>query len=398
MTEDLSRVAREYPFRVLHVKASLDRKMGGSVTATLNAVDGTIRTAGQAGVAATWRPSDDFSLLETMPAGTHRHLSKRTWPGLFGLSLPFWVDIRRAVRRYDLLVLHEVFSFPVLAAAFWASRANVPYVIRPHGSLDPYDMQKHAKMKRLLRPLFRALLRGAHGLWYTAQRERERADTLGVNVTSYVTTLPVPAVICSGDRDRFRTSLNIDDDEFVFLFLGRIDRKKGLVRTIEAFSRAQFSRPARLVIAGVGDPSFEREVSAAVHRSACREKILMPGFLRDEARSDAFVGSDLFVLHSDNENFGLAPVEALQFGLPSLLSNEVFIGPELRDLGVAMLVEASDIDSLIVAMELLVDNSTFLKEARNRSAEAFACFEPDRVAQSDQTVILDVLNSPRKKV
>ncbi|MAM55160.1 MAG: hypothetical protein CMH35_10070 [Microbacterium sp.] len=378
--------------RILHVKASIDRRMGGSATAVASAAEGTHLAGDRAAVLATVTVGENLTLVEALPSDVGVNLVSRTWPGRFGFSLPISHWLRAHVRDFDLVIIHEVFSFPAVAAAYWSWRRKIPYVIRPHGSLDPYDLRKHARGKKLLAPLLRQILQRSAGLWLTAQRESERVSTFGARVRKYVSLLPVAVSPYTGSASRFRSAWEIPSEDFVILFLGRIDPKKGLPRTIRAFESAKFERATWFVIAGAGEEKYESYIRRLVRESTARDYIKFVGFLGGEDRADAFAGSDLFVLYSDNENFGLAPVEALHEGLPSVLSDEVYVAKELVASGVAEVVDVRDLGRLVDVFETLSESGNEqLARMRELAADAVLQFEPGRVATRDHELTVSMI-------
>ena len=380
------RKTKDSQLRVLHVKASVDRRMGGSVTALVNDATCTALGGDVAAILATNVPNEDLSLVGRADLVSEVTLLPRSWPTRFGFSLPIVRWLRRNLGRFDVVVLHEVFSFPVLAAAAEAQRRGVPYLIRPHGSLDPYDLRKHARLKKALGPVFRPLIDRSAGLWLTADLERQRVRTFGASPKMYVTPLPVPDDGIVGDGERFRKGNGIPADGFVFLFLGRIDKKKGLERTIDAFARARQSEKAWLVIAGSGDDDYFRTIVSHVAQTGM-DRVRMIGFVKGQERADAFAGSDVFVLHSDNENFGLAPVEATHHALPSLLSSEVYVAGALADVGAAVVVPVEDVDSLSGAMGRFVSDREMVSRARECCRAAAQLFDPAAIAMSEREVL-----------
>ena len=372
--------------RVLHVKADVNPEGGGSVTAIMSAIRSSLLSGHSATLLSTRLLHEDhhIALARESPDAAIVILP-RARSHTYSPTGSLWNWLERNIRLFDVVVIHEVFSFPAVAAAHWARRAGVPYVIRPHGSLDPYDMRKHSRLKTLLRPVFGRYLQNSAGIWLTAQKEAERAVTYGVAVPRFVSVLPVPRPEFVGRPDAFRARVGAAPSDFVWLFLGRLDRKKGLERTIAAYSAVR--RPSSwLVIAGSGDPEYERELRMA---SCADPSIVFLGFVRGQERADAFAGADLFVLHSDNENFGLAPVEALHHGLPSLLSDQVFVSDLLADCAAASVVSVSDLDGLRHLMRA-AECGDLARPDEDHLASALAIFDPIRVARLDGEILEQV--------
>lgn len=381
--------------RVLHVKASVDREMGGSVTAIAGVARTTAMGGDEATILSLTRTGDDLSVVERerVAHGVRLVLLRRGRVAPFGFSLRLLWWLWRNLARYDLVEVHEVYSFPVLAVATTARLRGTPFLIHPHNSLDPYDMRKRSTMKRVLRPIVGWMVRSSAGLWFTTDEEAERSDDHGGPVAKLVSPLSVPEPGERGDRDRFRRTHGIPAEDFVLLFLGRLDRKKGLPRTIAAFADAQAPR-SWLVIAGSGPADVTAAVEEAVHTSPARDRILMPGYLKDTAYADAFAGSDLFVLHSDNENFGLAPVEAAFAGLPCLLSRDVYVAAEMERAGAARVIETSQ-DELTRALTELMNDPATVGEMTEKVRSATLPFADGDVAQRDWALRRTVVDESR---
>jgi glycosyltransferase involved in cell wall biosynthesis len=79
-----------------------------------------------------------------------------------------------------------------------------------------------------------------------------------------------------------------------------------------------------------------------------------------ESRLSAFVDSDLFILTSYSENFGIAPAEALAMGLPVLLSDQVGIARQVAQVRAGAVVQL-DVSHIAWTWSALLDNPTELK-------------------------------------
>ncbi|MDQ3151797.1 MAG: glycosyltransferase [Actinomycetota bacterium] len=395
--------AEEYPPRpihVLHVLGNIDAKQGGSVRAVTGIAQTTVAAGDRATILATIdRATDDLSVIRSAECAD-LVLQPRQWPARYCVSLPLLRWLLRRVPEFDLVEVHEVFAFPTFAAWLACRLRRVPLIVHPHNSLDPYDLRKHAKAKRLLRPVLRRVLGDARAIWLTAQLEADRVDDYGAGTRRVITPLSVDRPEVEGDAEAFRRKHDIADDAPVALFLGRFDPKKGLERLIAAFERVHAVMPdARLVVAGAGEESYAKSVRSMLVGSSASSSIVEPGFLSGSDKADAFAAADLFVLHSDNENFGLAVVEALHHGVPVLLSDQVYIASELEAAGVAVVVPLTDTDGLAEQLHVLLDDAGQKREGgQSRLAELRANalvvaerFLPETVARADATVRRELL-------
>ncbi|MGK0185220.1 MAG: glycosyltransferase involved in cell wall biosynthesis [Verrucomicrobiales bacterium] len=198
---------------------------------------------------------------------------------------------------------------------------NIPYVVSPHGMLEPWAW-KHKIWKKW--PYFqlteRSHLRNAAAVFAASQLEAD-------NLTRFVSPDRVQVLpfgidkLNLPDRQDARKRLGFNDDERILLYFSRIDRKKGLDLLLDAL-RGVTSTGWRLVIAGDGDANFAHElkVFADSHQRQL-PSITWTGGVWGEERWDYLAGSDLFCLPTRSENFGFAVLEALWAGTPVVTTN-----------------------------------------------------------------------------
>lgn len=199
----------------------------------------------------------------------------------------------------------------------------VPYIVSPHGMLEPWAW-RHKLWKKW--PYFHLVekghLRGSAALLATATSE---ANRLRQFVPGHrVETLPLGLTgDARPDYEAARQRLGWAPEERVLLFLSRIHPKKGLDLLLRALAGLPIAEPTRLVIVGNG----EREYVAQLVRFAETQARKLPriewkGALWGDARWSYFQGADLFCLPTHSENFGLAVLEACQVGTPALTTRE----------------------------------------------------------------------------
>lgn len=254
-------------------------------------------------------------------------------PLLVSSKMRTW--LRHAVPGFDIVSVHGLYRFPPTYAAYCARRSGIPYIIRPHGALDPFLFGRSSRsllLKRLYERYFDIPnLRLATAIHYTTEEERVRASFLGLSTPTFV----VPNGI---DQNRFthlpprgalRRKLGLHDAPLL-LFLGRINFKKGLDLLIEAFADVARSVPqTHLLIAGPDNEGYGRNVRGWIRDHHLEAKTHFLDFLSPEEVVQAYVDADVFVLPSYTENFGLTVVEAMACGTPVVISDQVNIHREV---------------------------------------------------------------------
>jgi glycosyltransferase involved in cell wall biosynthesis len=222
------------------------------------------------------------------------------------------VDLRAA----DIVHFHGLWEFRYRALARRSLRHRIPYVISPHGMLEPWAL-RHKRWKKLPYFVFweRGMLTRAGSLVATSVTEaRSLKEALP---GSSVSVLPLGLTGRARPAyDAARRERGWGQDERVLLFLSRIHPKKGLDLLLQAL---RGWRQGRLVIVGGGDSQYVSHLRAYCEVNAHDlPRVDWVGELWGEARWSYLQGADLFCLPSHSENFGLAVLEACQVGTPVL--------------------------------------------------------------------------------
>jgi len=218
-------------------------------------------------------------------------------------------------------------NFPALARE--CRRLGVPYIVSPHGMLEPWA-RRHKWWKKL--PYFHLVekrwIAGAACILATGNPEAQRLRAIfpGKRIESLPLGLTDTA---RPDYTAAREGLGWRDDEIILLYLSRIHEKKGLDMLLTALAELRESErmsvsSSRLVIVG---PEEQPEYAARCRDFVARNSARLPrtewrGAVWGAERWRYFQGADLFCLPTHSENFGLAVLEACQVGTPVLTTTE----------------------------------------------------------------------------
>ena len=278
------------------------------------------------------------------------------WGHSFKFSRPMAVWLDENVRRFDVVHIHAVFNHACVAAARACHKHGVPYVVRPLGSLDPWSMNQ----KRLRKQLFwqlrgEKMLRGAAAVHYTTSAEREAVErTLGLS-NGAVISLAIESRHAEPQSPGFdisRVLPQLNGHPYV-LVLSRLHPKKAIDVLIDAFVGATNNgdlKNWRLVIAGDGPDDYGRRLRQQVDAANAQERVLFPGWLEGDDKRDILSRAALLALPSYQENFGLCVVEALNCGVPVLVSPHVNLADDIQksDAGWICSVEQTALQATLI--------------------------------------------------
>ena len=379
----------ERPLRVLTVIPSMARNTGGPaiglIQATRSLGPGVRRTilCTDAARPAASRPFRRLSPGE-FPDGAH-DVDLRVFPTRPPYSFAFSPGLARAIGREigsaDVLTIHSLNLFPQLAAFLHARRTRTPYVVTPHGSLDPWLRRNSSVRKAVTNRIWQdRMLAGAAALHFTTEAEAELAGPVGPGVprrivpngvdTSSFRSLPSGAP--------FRERVLRGDDGPIVLFVGRVARKKGIDLLIRAFARSGTGRRAWLVIVGPDDEGLRPQLEALAAGEGVADRVRFPGPLYGVERLEAMAAADIWALTSHTENFGNAVVEALAAGLPVIVSTAVNIASDISaaDAGV---VTTLDVEVIARQLSELLGDDARRRELSLRAREFADGYDWSRV-------------------
>jgi glycosyltransferase involved in cell wall biosynthesis len=382
--------------RVLHVIDSVDPRMGGTARAPLDICAGLVDRGDDVLLVSTVSSGDDLTAVATEYERVPLRLFRRRFPrhNFRAPSLRRW--LRANVADFDLVEIHGVFSFVPIYAAWACHRSSVPYTVRPHGSLDPFDLRKHALAKRVLAPvLFRPMLQRAVAVLLTSQIEADRLVTFGAEPRREVAPLPVQRPLHSGDGQTFRTARGIPPDAVVVLLLGRIHPKKGLQFLIPALASLKGLFPDLwFLLVGTGEKQHLDEVNRLLNDHAMASWTTWCDFLTGQPKQSAFAASNIFALPSLNENFGIAVVEAMYAGLPVLISTEVYIHDVVTDGGAGVACEPNVASCRSALQNLLRDQDARRRMGRDAPEVAQRHFAPHAAIGALEQIQRSLLGRP----
>jgi glycosyltransferase involved in cell wall biosynthesis len=266
-------------------------------------------------------------------AGTFGTLRFPSWP-VWAFSPGIITVARKLARDADLIYLNSLYSFPVILGYLLARIYRKPYGIWPHGVLAPFQRRKSARKKWLYDKLIaRRILDNASVIFYTASGEQDEAAQLHLTGPSVIVPngIDVDAFADLPTPGKFRARFLNGHKGPLVIFIARLSAKKGLDLLIEAMADVVSQRPdVRLAIIGGPDPpSFVRQVQVWVAQNRLEAHTVLTGFATLEHKLQAFSDADVFVLPSQQENFGLSVFEAMASRLPVVVSNTLNYAQEI---------------------------------------------------------------------
>ncbi len=304
---------------------------------------------------------------------------------------PYGPDLFEEVRRYgdaagiiawqvpcDVIHAHEWLSVP---AALRARReSGRPFVFHVH-ALE-FDRSGGSGNEGIVAIERQGLLEADHVIAVSHFTKRaivqrhgidERKVTVIHNAVSRVEAMRASGVAkAEGER--------------IVLFLGRITHQKGPGYFVDAAAKVLATLPdVTFVMAGSGDmmPQIIRRVAEL----GLGGRVLFTGFLRGEEVERMYAASDLYVMPSVSEPFGIAPLEAMRYDVPVIISRQSGVSEVLHH---ALTVDYWDVDGLADRICAVLTYGELAREMAERSRRELETLTWDRAAMQMEDVYRQV--------
>jgi glycosyltransferase involved in cell wall biosynthesis len=244
-------------------------------------------------------------------------------------------------KRYDILNTH--FAIPSGPTGVVLSRLfDKPQVLTVIGG-DIYDPTKKLSPSnsRLLHTVVRCVLNSSsHIVAISGDIERRVREDYRCERDIKVIHYGLSPVSFEG---RTRAQLGIREGDIVLISIGRLIKRKALDDLLLAVSRLEDEK-IRLLIIGEGPE--EPHLLDLAERLGLASRVDFLGAIWGEAKFQYLAASDMFVLPSVHEGFGLVFLEAMYCGLPVVASSSGGQTDFLRDGETGFLVPVGDVDAL----------------------------------------------------
>lgn len=342
--------------KVLHVIPSISQAFGGPTQVALNLVKALRECNVEAEIVTT---NFDGSRSLEVPINQRidysfkadQDLSVPVWflpfspPPLkefiFSQALTRW--LWEHVQDYDVLDNHYLFSYAPTCAAAIARWQGVPYTVRTMGQLSPWGLAQSQLRKQIYTFLIeRHNLKHAAAIHCTTSEEAKDVRSFGIQTP--IVTLPL-GVYSPGSLTDPKTQLgkqyHLPENVPIILFLSRLHYKKRPELLLQSLHQLKAQgHPFHLILAGSGTPDYLTHLKNLATSLGLAHSVSFPGLVIGKEKDLLLQGSDLFVLPSFSENFGIAVAESLAAGLPVVITPGVQIAPEVAAAEAGLVVPA----------------------------------------------------------
>ena len=293
-------------------------------------------------------PDEYYDAIEKMKAEGLTQTSvgfgqKFKFSGKYGANL--MEEVSRYAQVGGTIAMEHVNEFDVIHAHDWLTYlagiaakelTGKPLVVHVHATSYDRGDEKHIDT-RVLDIETRGMMAADRVVTVSDLTRNIVINKYGIDPAKVVTVHN--AVDFSG-REDITVERGVKDK--VVTFLGRITFQKGPEYFIEAAAKVlKRTRNVRFVMAGSGD--MMNRAIRQVARLGISDRFHFTGFLRGQQVQEMFALSDVYIMPSVSEPFGISPLEAMRTGVPSIISHQSGAAEVLK---YALKVDFWDVDAL----------------------------------------------------
>lgn len=300
------------------------------------------------------------------------------------------------VNNYDLDVLHVHYAIPHASSAYFAQQIlkdagkNIPYITTLHGT----DITLVGRDKTYA-PIVTFSLNQSTAI--TAVSHNLKQETL----SNFNIQKEIDVIYNFVDVQRFQRKekehfkrMIAPNGERIITHVSNFRKVKRVDDVIKIFEKIRKEVPSKLIMIGDGP---ERTEAEELVKQFCNLQTDVRFLGKQEQVEEIFSISDLFLLPSAYESFGLAALEAMACGIPVVSSNAGGL-PEINQQGVTgYLSDVGDVaDMAKNSISILKEDATLkgFKEAAYKQAHSFTI---DKVVPEYEALYIRVIDEFKNK-
>lgn len=295
---------------ILIVVPSISKKWGGTTTSVVNFYKGmtqysnisctvlsTVTEDEKSDICDEILSTDDFILFPTKSS---------SWR--YSKELNDYLD--KQIKSFDLIWIHAIWTGTTFYASKYALKYNIPYVITPHGMIEPDALKRKGLKKKLYWSLIeKKIFNKASAIHCITEMESLYAQNLSKTRTF---------VIPNGIEEELFLDKQYDQLKSI-CFIGRFHEKKALDCLLKAIVSI---KDVKLFVAGSGEEEYEKYIYRLVEELQIKDRVEFKGFANKDVKKEMFQKSIFLVLPSHTEGLSMVGLESIMNSTPVLTTSK----------------------------------------------------------------------------
>jgi len=247
--------------------------------------------------------------------------------------------------KITIFHIHGVWMYPQFIAAKVALKYKIPFIISPHGMYEPWlwlngTLKKKFYFKFLAEPIF-SKSKAIHAI---TNEENQNIKRLFPKIN----VIEIPNLIDYNAFSIIKTN-SVCAEKYI-LFMGRIDKKKGIDVLIKAFAKLKINN-LKLIIAGALT-SYKIELDNLISSVNCTDDVIFAGRVTGNEKVELYKNALVFVAPSHSEVIGMVNLEAAVLKVPVITTYQTGLKKEWNTNG-GILINSNEDELYLALSEVL---------------------------------------------
>jgi len=270
----------------------------------------------------------------------------------FRVFLPFgfFSAIKKELSKYDIIHIHDFRSYLSIVTCYYAKRNKIPYIIQAHGSLPRYLGK--TRFKQIFDILWGySILHNATKVIALTTYESQQYIKMGVSeekIEIIPNGIDYSEFLTTVENGAFRKKYRIDITQRIVLFIGRINKIKGIDLLIESFFEVYKDFPNCILIIVGPDDGFLSILKDQIYKLKIQNNIIFTGPLYGIEKYEVYHDADVFVLPSIYDAFPNTVLEAWVCRTPVIVTKGCLISNIVKNAGYVVDANAEELSLAIL--------------------------------------------------
>lgn len=311
------------------------------------------------------------------------------------------VEAKRYIPQADIVNLQTFWGYATRPLTRYCVEHQIPYFVSLRGQLMDYAMKQVRWSKRLKKRIFLRYigyqyLNHAVALHCTSTLEIAHLQAYPVTAPTFLVpnSLDVETFAQLPPRGQLRSLYHIPEDALVLVVIGRIHSVKNPHIAVETLAAVQtLPIEVHLLMVGPDEHHLQAALEEQARQAGCADKLHFTGLLQQDDLLQVLADSDLFLMPSQTENFGMSAVEAMAAGVPILVSEGVPVGKWAKQAGAGLMLPCTSSAFADATRALLTDTEKLHQMAIRGRELAATHFDNISVARQMLTQLRAIIET-----
>lgn len=290
--------------------------------------------------------------------------------------------LKNNIKKYDFVWIHALWTGTTYFASKYAKKFNIPYVVTPHGMIEPDALQRKGLKKKIYWSVIeKKVFDNASAIHCITEAEKTYSNNLSKTRAFIIPNGIKNEIFLEKDY----LSLNS------ISFIGRFHEKKALDLLLKSLVNI---KNLNLIVAGGGEKDYEEYIYTLVKELQIEDRVIFKGFANDKIKREIFEQSLFLVLPSHTEGLSMVGLEAIMNSTPVLTTEKCNFN-EVQDYNAGMVIKDNNPEMIEKYINVMLDSDLELM-SRNAYNLALEKFSIDSVSKKIYQEFKKIINEKSK--